>query len=172
MANDELDFSEINFGGMPDLADKPPKIPPKKSTGAFGSGNNRSVGRPSKASKEKEVSNEIAGILKLTALMFMTRDVHEVYDIRTNEFLGTTSCIEVYVTANTKGQFDLTPAGQEFCDACAAIVVETPFLLKIIESGDKFGNYARLFFALQPLVLTVINNHLHARKLENDNGES
>lgn len=171
MANDELDFSSIQFNAGPDVKDAPPKNTPKRGRGMTGSGNSRGPGRPSKDSTEREISQELAGILKLSALGLMARDMHEIWE--NDQIIGYTSCIGVYVEVDNKGKFTLTPEGSEFCDAAAAIVVDTPFLMKIIKSGDKFGSYFRLFMALQPLVLTVINNHLHTRKAQsNAVGES
>lgn len=156
----DLDLDEINFTA-PEIKQDPKPKTPKKSTN---SGVNRSVGRPSRDSKVREVSQELESMLKLANLGLMSRDLHPIFDEDDDEkVVGYASCLSVYVGTNKQMMPVLTNEGKVFCDAAADIIVDSEFLMKILDSGDKMGKYLKLFMALQPLVMTVINNHGRGR---------
>jgi hypothetical protein len=155
---DDLDLDKINFGAAPFPKDPAPKSQPKKSTSS------RGPGRPSKASQETEVANEIASILFMLNMTLYMRDLHQEWrlDPVTNEpveLLASFTCLNVYVDVDNKGKPTTTEAGKAFCNALAAVVVDSPFLMKVLAGGDVMGKWMQLAFATYPLVQTVITNH-------------
>lgn len=136
---DDIDFSSIKFTGEPQVAEADPK--PKSGRGR---------GRPSNESKLSDVRNEIGQLIKFTSFPIKMRDVH----------VDGTSCADILIEYNVKTKkTELTHEGDDLADALAAIVFDSPFLMKILQSGDFFGKYGALAFALYPIASAVYENH-------------
>lgn len=163
MAIPDLDFDQIKFtGDIPAELDPAPKPSKKKDD------KKRPVGRPTTQSKLQEVENEFGNILKLLLLPVLLRDQHLIYDEQGNWTGETVSCANVYCTFDMKlGKPTLTKEGEQLTEAAAAIIFESPFLMKVLASGDDMGKWLKLAMALQPGVLTVFHNHVRMR---NTNG--
>lgn len=159
----EIDLDKINFGGGRQ-PDPKPKSPTAKRESA------RSVGRPSKNAKQSELQNEIESVIKLALLPIVMRDVHVIVEEgKTPEFF---SCGNVYVEASPKEGYVLTVEGKQLAAAMAAIVIDSPFLMKIFTMGDEFGKWVALLMALQPFAMTVYHNHITVKRTEHVDSES
>jgi len=140
---DEIDFSQIKFTGEPQAVSADPK--PKSTRGR---------GRPSNESKITDVRSEIGQLIKFTAFPIKMRDVH--YD--------GTSCGDLLIAYDDKKKkTELTQEGNNLADALTAIVVDSPFLMKMLQSGDLFGKWGGLAMALYPIGMAVYENHGHGR---------
>lgn len=167
MAESDLDFNTLVFGGGPPKKDPEPKDAQKKTSKAT-----RPVGRPSTTSKLAEIQQELASILKLALMPALMRDMHPVYDLQGNATGEYISCASVYVEFDLKkGKPELTKDGETLCEALAVIVFDSPFLMKVINSGDTMGKWIKLAMALNPFVMTVYHNHVRMRNVS-INGES
>lgn len=160
MPKDDLDFDSIKFLGEMPQPDPPPKEPSKRSTES-----KRPVGRPSTTAKLKEVQDEIENLLLLMLLPVLLRDSHIAVD-ETGQPVGEPfTCADVYCTFDMrKGKPVLTADGVKLAEAMAAIIFESPFLMKVLQSGDSWGKYLKLFMALQPGYMAVIHNHVQNRQ--------
>lgn len=159
MSELDLDLGAINFGAGPQLDPEPKKSTPKKTA-------SRPVGRPSNKSKLQDVQDEIESIMKLAFLPMLMKDVHIIEENGQQVFF---SCANVYVEFDPAKGSVLTTEGKRFANAMAAIVVDSPFLLKMLTMGDDFGKWLALLLAIQPFAMTVFNNHVAVKKLEKEN---
>ncbi len=153
----DFDFEKVNFGGGPTDDPAPKSTTAKKTT-------SRSVGRPSKTSKANEIRNELESIMKLALLPLFMRDIHVIEDDKGN--IEYYSCANVYLTFDEKQGTVLTSDGKRLCEAMAAVVVDSPFLMKMLTMGDEFGKWVGLALALQPFAMTIFTNHIAHRKLD------
>ncbi len=140
---DEIDFSQIKFTGEPQTANADPK---PKST--------RRPGRPSSESKLTDVRSEIGQLIKFTAFPVKMRDTHE----------DGSSCADMLIYYDEKKKkTELTQEGGNLADALSAIVIDSPFLMKMLQSGDLFGKWGGLAMALYPIAMAVYENHGQGR---------
>lgn len=161
MSESDFKIDDIDFGPPPLQSDPQPKATPKKS-GA------RSVGRPSRSTKISDVENELEGIIKLALLPVLMKDVHIIDNGDGAEYY---SCANVYLYMDMKKGPTLTPDGKKLVSAIALIVIDSPFFMKMITMGDEAGKWLALLLALQPLVMTVFNNHIGGKGHNDGNSE-
>lgn len=148
----DSELGEINFtAGMP-KADETPKPPigtsdPKTSKAPA---KGRGVGRPSNDSKLTDVRAELAQIVKFATMPLRFRDIHE----------DGTTCADLFTEFDVKkNATTLTPQANQFVDALAPVVFESPFLMKIITGGEALGKWGGLAFATYPLVAGIYSQH-------------
>lgn len=140
---DDLELGEITFTGDPpkekevDPAPKPPR-------------NSRSVGRPSNETKLTDVKKELAQILQFAVLPLKFRDIHE----------DGTSCADVFIDYNEETRrTTLTAAADQWVDAAAPIVFDSPFLMKVITGGEAFGKWGKFAYATYMLGMPIYQAH-------------
>lgn len=139
----DIDFSNIKFTGDTQVANSDPKPSAK-----------RGRGRPSSESKLTDVRSEIGQLIKFTAFPVKMRDAHP----------DGSSCADMLIYYDEKKKkTELTQEGSNLADALAAIVIDSPFLMKMLQSGDLFGKWGALAMALYPIGMAVYENHGKSR---------
>jgi hypothetical protein len=154
MAGDEFDFTSINFGKNGGDDPEPKKTPFKKTGTSTGRPVGRPPGRPSKQSKLSEVQAELEQLLKFGFMPVLFKDHH--FDDAGNQY----SCADVVVEMDPAKGVVLTDQGKQMAAAMAGIVIDSAFLMKMLDAGDIFGKYTALVMAMMPLASTVFNNHM------------
>lgn len=139
----DIDFDQIKFVGEPQVASADPK--PKRTRGP---------GRPSTESKLTDVRSEIGQLIKFISFPVKMRDQHE----------DGSSCADMLIYYDEKKKkTELTVEGGNLADAMAAIVIDSPFLMKMLQSGDLFGKWGGLAMAIYPIGMAIYENHGKAR---------
>ena len=156
MTEPKFDFDSVKFSeGNGKLEDPTPKSKPSKAIPP----SNR--GRPTKASKQKELEDEISGLLMLIAMPLKMRDIH---DYETME-----SCADLFIQVTNKGAA-LTPEAQTFASALATCAVDNKYLSKFFDLGDGAGKWLMLALATQPLIVGIASAHVGHRRVHNASG--